>query len=285
MVKLFLKTDAMLKSLIVRESRRQNETLDLIPSENIVSQAVLDALGSPLKNKYSEGYPRKRYYAGNEVVDEIEILAQERARKAFRLGKQWHVNVQPYSGSPANFAVYYALLKDGETIMGLGLPFGGHLTHGWRANISGQLYRGVQYGVGRDGLLDYEAIRKLARKERPRIIVAGATAYPRKIDFRKFGRIAREAGAYFLADIAHVAGLIIAGVHPTPFSAGGGQAPADIVMTTTHKTLRGPRGAIIFVNRDSKIAARRKIDIAQAIDRAVFPGLQGGPHDHQTAAI
>ncbi|KKW46374.1 MAG: Serine hydroxymethyltransferase [Parcubacteria group bacterium GW2011_GWB1_56_8] len=274
-----------MENLIREEAKRQKGTLNLIPSENIVSPAVLRALGSPLTNKYSEGYPGKRYYAGNAVVDKIEFLAQERARKAFRLGKQWHVNVQPYSGSPANLAVYVALLKPGETIMGLGLPFGGHLTHGWRANISGQLYRGVQYGVGRDGLLDYEAIRKLARKERPRIIVAGATAYPRKIDFRKFGRIAREAGAYFLADIAHVAGLIIAGVHPTPFSAGGGQAPADIVMTTTHKTLRGPRGAIIFVNRDSKIAARRKIDIAQAIDRAVFPGLQGGPHDHQTAAI
>ncbi|OGY97806.1 MAG: serine hydroxymethyltransferase [Candidatus Liptonbacteria bacterium RIFCSPLOWO2_01_FULL_56_20] len=277
--------DAKMENLIREEAKRQKGTLNLIPSENIVSPAVLRALGSPLTNKYSEGYPGKRYYAGNAVVDKIEFLAQERARKAFRLGKQWHVNVQPYSGSPANLAVYVALLKPGETIMGLGLPFGGHLTHGWRANISGQLYRGVQYGVGRDGLLDYEAIRKLARKERPRIIVAGATAYPRKIDFRKFGRIAREAGAYFLADIAHVAGLIIAGVHPTPFSAGGGQAPADIVMTTTHKTLRGPRGAIIFVNRDSKIAARRKIDIAQAIDRAVFPGLQGGPHDHQTAAI
>src|SRR3990167_2043209 len=175
--------DAKMENLIREEAKRQKGTLNLIPSENIVSPAVLRALGSPLTNKYSEGYPGKRYYAGNAVVDKIEFLAQERARKAFRLGKQWHVNVQPYSGSPANLAVYVALLKPGETIMGLGLPFGGHLTHGWRANISGQLYRGVQYGVGRDGLLDYEAIRKLARKERPRIIVAGATAYPRKISF------------------------------------------------------------------------------------------------------
>lgn len=274
-----VKTDPVLAKLIRAEFKRQAETIDLIPSENFASPAALEALGSVLNNKYSEGYPGKRYYAGNAVVDKIELLAQERARQAFGLGKQWHVNVQPYSGSPANMAVYYALLKPGEKIMGMSLPFGGHLTHGWEVNFSGRFYNSVQYAVGRDGLLDYEAIRKLARKEEPKIIIAGATAYPRVFDFKKFGAIAREVGAYFMADIAHIAGLIIAGAHPSPFPY------ADIVTTTTHKTLRGPRGAIIFANRRSKIAARRKIDIAQAVDRAVFPALQGGPHDHQTAAI
>lgn len=273
------KTDPALWKLVSAEVKRQAETLDLIPSENIAPPAVLETLGSELVNKYSEGYPGKRYYAGNAVVDKIELLAQERARKAFRLAAHWHVNVQPYSGSPANMAVYYALLEPGEKIMGMSLPFGGHLTHGWKVNFSGRFYRAVQYGVGRDGLLDYEAIRRLARKEHPRIIVAGATAYPRTLDFKKFGRIAREVGAYFMADIAHIAGLIAGGAHPSPFPY------ADVVTTTTHKTLRGPRGAIIFTNKKSRLAARRRVDIAQAIDRAVFPALQGGPHDNQTAAI
>ncbi len=295
--------DKLLQKLINAEKKRQNETLDLIPSENVVSKNVLQALGSELTNKYSEGYPGKRYYAGNSVIDEIEILAQERARKVFRLGKNWHVNVQPYSGSPANQAVYFALLgaqnnaertqNDAEKIqresassprgsadiMGMSLPFGGHLTHGWKVNFSGKLYKAVQYELGRDGLLDYDAVRKLARKEKPQIIVAGATAYPRVIDFEKFGKIAREVGAYFLADISHIAGLIAAGTHPSPFGS------ADVVTTTTHKTLRGPRGAIIFANRRSLVAGRKKLDIASAIDKAVFPGLQGGPHNHQTAAV
>ena len=273
------KEDSALWGLVQAESKRQAETIDLIPSENFASAAALEALGSVLNNKYSEGYPGKRYYAGNAIVDQIELLAQERARRAFGLGKHWHVNVQPYSGSPANMAVYYALLRPGEKIMGMSLPFGGHLTHGWKVNFSGRFYNSTQYTVGRDGFLDYEAIRKLARKEKPKIIVAGATAYPRFFDFKKFGAIARETGAYFMADIAHIAGLVIAGAHPSPFPY------ADIVTTTTHKTLRGPRGAIIFANRKSKIAEKIKIDIAQAIDRAVFPALQGGPHDHQTAAI
>ena len=273
------KNDPKLAGLITTETRRQRETLDLIPSENIVSEAVLEALGSPLTNKYSEGYPGKRYYAGNRVIDEIEILAQERARKVFHLGKNWHVNVQSYSGSPANLAVYLALVPQGEKIMGMSLPFGGHLTHGWRVSATGKFWQAAQYGVGRDGYIDYKEVRKMARKERPKIIVCGATAYPRIIDFKKFGKIAHEVGAYMMADIAHIAGLIVAGAHPSPFPY------ADIVTTTTHKTLRGPRGAMIFVNKKSKIAVKNKVDIASAIDKAVFPGLQGGPHDNQTAAI
>lgn len=271
--------DRIIENLIKKEARRQAETLDLIPSENIASAEVRKALGSVLTNKYSEGYPGKRYYGGNQIIDEIELLAQGRARKVFRLNKNWQVNVQPYSGSPANMAVYYALLQPGEKIMGMSLPFGGHLTHGWKVNFSARFYKTVQYAVGRDGFIDYEAVKKMAAKERPQIIVAGATAYPRKFDFQKFGKIAREVGAYFLADISHIAGLIVAGAHPSPFPY------ADVVTTTTHKTLRGPRGAIIFANRKSPVALKKKIDIAKEIDRAVFPGLQGGPHDHQTAAI
>ncbi len=272
-------SDKIIEKLIAAETNRQKETLDLIPSENIASSAVMKALGTPLVNKYSEGYPKKRYYAGNAVIDEIELLAQERARKVFRLGKHWHVNVQPYSGSPANAAVYMGLLQAGDKIMGMSLPFGGHLTHGWKVSFSGKFYASFQYGVGRDGFINYKEVEKLARKERPKIIIAGATAYPRVIDFKKFGAIAHSVSAYFMADISHIAGLIAAGAHPSPFPY------ADIVTTTTHKTLRGPRGAMIFVNRDSKIAAKHKIDIAKEIDKAVFPGLQGGPHDNQTAAI
>jgi len=294
--------DKILEKLIEAEIKRQEETLGLIPSENLVSKDVLRALGSELTNKYSEGYPGKRYYAGNSVIDKIELLAQERARKVFRLGKNWHVNVQPYSGSPANQAVYYALIKTRTNteptrtgtdslprksalsqyksdIMGMSLPFGGHLTHGWKVNFSAKFYKAVQYEVGRDGLIDYDAVRKLAKKERPQIIVAGATAYPRIFDFEKFGKIAHDVGAYFLADISHIAGLIAAGAHPSPFGS------ADVVTTTTHKTLRGPRGAIIFANSKSQIARKKGIDIVKEIDKAVFPGLQGGPHDHQTAAI
>ena len=271
--------DKTLENLIKEETKRQKQTLNLIPSENIVSRDVLKAIGSPLIDKYSEGYPAKRYYAGNKVIDEIETLAKERALKVFHLSKNWHVNVQPYSGSPANMAVYYALLQPKDKIMGMNLISGGHLTHGWKVNFSARFYTGVQYGVGRDGYLDYDEIRKLARKEKPKIIVAGATAYPRIIDFKEFGKIAKEVNAYFMADISHIAGLIATGVHPSPFPY------ADVITTTTHKTLRGPRGAIIFANRKSQIAKRYKIDIASAIDKAVFPGLQGGPHDNQTAAI
>jgi len=271
--------DNIVENFIKREVQRQAETLNLIPSENIASAAVMKALGSPLTNKYSEGYPGKRYYGGNEIIDQIEVIAQERARKVFHLGKNWHVNVQPYSGSPANLAVYFALLNPGDTVLGMSLPFGGHLTHGWKVNFSGRLYRGVQYTVGRDGFLDYDEVRKLARKERPKMIIAGATAYPRIIDFKKFGAIAKEAGSYFLADISHISGLIAAGVHPSPFPY------ADVVMTTTHKTMRGPRGALLFANRNSVVGKKNNLDIGTAIDKAIFPGLQGGPHDHQTAAI
>lgn len=279
MLNLLKKFDPQIAKLILAETKRQRETLDLIPSENITSRAVLEALGSSLTNKYSEGYPSKRYYAGNTVIDDVEVLTQERARNLFRLGKEWHVNVQPYSGSPANLAVYVGLLKPGEKIMGMSLPFGGHLTHGWKVSVTGKFYSAVQYGVTREGLLDFDEIKKLAEKEKPNIIIAGATAYPRVIDFEQFAKIAHSVGAYLMVDMAHIAGLVAAGAHPSPFP------HADVVTTTTHKTLRGPRGAIIFVNKNSKIAADYKIDIAVAIDKAVFPGLQGGPHDNQTAAI
>ena len=271
--------DHDIQNLIRKEEKRQQATLDLIPSENIVSREVLTALGSVLTNKYSEGYAGKRYYAGNAVVDDVERLAIERARKVFHLGSHWHVNVQPYSGSPANLAVYMALLAPGEKVMGMSLPFGGHLTHGWKVSATGKLYTSVQYTVGRDGLLDFGAIRRTAQKEKPKMIIAGATAYSRIIDFKKFAAISREVGAYLMVDMAHIAGLVAGGAHPSPFP------HADVVTTTTHKTLRGPRGAIIFANKNSRLAKKNKIDIASAIDKAVFPGLQGGPHDNQTAAI
>lgn len=272
--------DKEIEKLIRAEEKRQATTLDLIASENYPSRAVRLALGSLLTAKYSEGYAGRRYYAGNAIIDDIELLAQERARKVFRLShKKWHVNVQPYSGSPANMAVYYALLEPGDTLMGMSLPFGGHLTHGWKVNFSARFYKSVQYTVGRDGYINYDEVRKLAGKEKPKIIVTGATAYPRFFDFKKFGAIARDVGAYLMTDIAHIAGLIAAGVHPSPFPY------ADVVTTTTHKTLRGPRGAIIFANRESAVAKARGVDIVSAIDKAVFPALQGGPHDNQTAAI
>ena len=276
------KTDPTVAKLIDTETKRQQETIDLIASENIVSPAVCEALGSVFTNKYSEGYPGKRYYAGNEVADKVELLAQERARKVFGLNDDWHVNVQALSGSPANMAVYYALLENGAKIMGLGLPFGGHLTHGANVNFSARFFTSVQYGVTREGLIDYKNLRELALKEKPDLIVAGITAYSRLLDFAKFAKIAKEVDAWLFADVSHISGLIAAGVHPSPFGY------ADVVMTTTHKSLRGPRGALIFANRKSSASRRtkrRKLDIAAAIDKAVFPGLQGGPHDNQTAAI
>ena len=286
------KFDPELARLVATETKRQQETLDLIPSENIVSPAVLEALGSALTNKYSEGYPQKRYYAGNAVVDDVELLAQERARRVFRLSKNWHVNVQPYSGSPANLAVYVALLEPGEKLMGMSLPFGGHLTQGWKVSVTGKFYHSVQYGVRRDGYIDYDEIRKLARKEKPKIIIAGATAYPRIIDFKKFAKIAHEVNAYLMVDMAHIAGLVAAGAHPSPFPY------ADVVTTTTHKSLRGPRGAMIFSRKDKRFIpslipspSKRgrdrvgEMSIASAIDKAVFPGFQGGPHLNQIAAV
>jgi glycine hydroxymethyltransferase len=261
------RTDPQIFKLIRREELYQAESIRLIPSENYVSAAVLEATGSILTNKYSEGYAGRRYYQGQFYIDEIESLVVERAKSLFRAE---HANVQPYSGSPANLAVYFALLKPGDGLMGLALPHGGHLTHGWNVSITGNFWRPIHYTVNRESQrLDYDAIRDLARKERPKIIVTGATAYPRQFDFKRFAEIAKEVDAYLLADISHIAGLIVAGAHPDPFP------HADIVMTTTHKTLRGPRGAVIMCRKE----------LAEKIDKAVFPGLQGGPHNHTTAAI
>ena len=260
-----LKKYPKIYKLLKAEEKRQLETINLIPSENYPSKAVLEAMGTILTSKYSEGYPGKRYYAGNEIYDQIELLAQKRAREIFRAGNSYHVNVQPYSGTPANMAIYFGLLNFGDTIMGMNLSHGGHLSHGHKVSFSGKAYKVVQYGVDlKTGRIDYEEARKLAKKYQPKIIISGATAYSRKIDFRKFHQIAKEVGAISLADISHIAGLIVAGLHPSPFPF------IDVVMTTTHKTLRGPRGAVIFCKKE----------FAEAIDKAVFPGIQGGPHNN-----
>jgi len=260
-------SDAEIYTLIRKEIRRQDESIRLIASENYASSAVMEATGSVLANKYSEGYPGKRYYEGQEYVDQIESIAIERAKALFGAA---HANVQPYSGSPANQAVYLALLKPGDTTMGLGLPFGGHLTHGWNVNFSGIHYHAVQYEVDRvTHRVDLNKVEELARKARPKMIVCGGTAYPRTWDFGGFAEIAAAVGATLVADIAHIAGLVVAGAHPHPFP------HAEIVTTTTHKTLRGPRGGMILSDGT----------YAKELDRAVFPGLQGGPHDHTTAAI
>jgi len=273
--------DKKIEKLIKLEQKRQRETLTLIPSENLVSGDVLEALGSELTNKYAEGYPRARYYGGNQYIDEIEEEARARALKLFKLQpKKWSVNVQPYSGSPANLAVLLALVPLGEKIMGMRLDMGGHLTHGHKVSLTGKAWTSVQYDIDRKTeVLDYSQILELAKKEMPRLIIAGFTAYPRTIDFKKFREIADAVGAYLMVDISHIAGLVAGGAHPSPFPW------ADVVTTTTHKTLRGPRSAMIFANRESKIAAANNVDIARAIDKAVFPGLQGGPHMNQVAAI
>ncbi len=275
------KTDPQLAQLLQQELVRQQNGLELIPSENIVSPAVLEALGSVGTNKYSEGYPGKRYYGGQEFADKIETLAIERAKELFGVS---HANVQPYSGSPANQAVCFALLEPGEKLMGMNLLYGGHLTHGWKVNFSAKYYTAVQYPTGADGYLDYDEIARMAREEKPKLIFIGATAYPRIFDFPRFAEIAKDVDAYLVADISHVAGLIVGGVHPSPVGY------ADVITTTTHKTLRGPRGAMILCNGDESNFLKpppeksRKY-LPTMIDRAVFPGLQGGPHDHQTAAI
>lgn len=266
-------TDPAIYNLIKDEEKRQEEVLEMIPSENYTSKAVMEALGSVLTNKYSEGYPKRRYYQGNGVIDEIELLAQERAQKLFGVP---YVNVQALSGSPANAAVYMAILNYQDKIMGLSLAFGGHLTHGAPLTFSSKFFTSVQYELGQDSLLDYDAIEKLAVKEKPRIIVCGFTAYPRIIDFKRFGQIADKVGAYLMADISHIAGLVVSGVHPSPV------AYSHIVTTTTHKTLRGPRGALIMVTEKG---LRKNPDLPKKIDSAIIPGLQGGPHDNQTAAI
>lgn len=268
------KTDPVIYNLIKEEEKRQKDVLEMIPSENYTSKAVMEALATVLTNKYSEGYPKKRYYQGNKIVDDIEIIAEERAKKLFGVP---YANVQPYSGSPANSAVEMALLTPGiDKIMGLSLAFGGHLTHGSPVSFSGKYFKTVAFELGADGLLDYDQIEKLALKEKPKLIICGFTAYPRIVDFKRFGQIANKTGSYLLADISHITGLIIAGVHPTPVPF------VDIIMTTTHKTLRGPRGAMLLVTDKG---LKKDPELSEKLDKAVFPGLQGGPHDNQTAAI
>lgn len=272
-MKVLPKQDPTLYKYIQDEAKRQKEGLEMIPSENYTSQAVQECNGSILTNKYSEGYPHKRYYGGNEYIDEIEELARSRAKKLFGVE---HVNVQPYSGSPANFAVYVAVCNPGDTVMGLSLTEGGHLTHGWKASATGKFFNTVLYGVKPDGHVDIDQVWKLAKENKPKLIWMGATAYMFEYEFDKFADIADSVGAYLAADIAHVAGLVVAGVHmnPVPY--------AHIVTTTTHKTLRGPRGGMIMV---TKRGLEKDAELPKKIDAAVFPGLQGGPHDHQTAGI
>jgi glycine hydroxymethyltransferase len=260
-------TDPEIAELIEAEAKRQFEKLRMIPSENYVSVAVLEASGSVLTNKYSEGYAGRRYYEGQQFIDPIEMIAVQRAKDLFGVD---HANVQPYSGSPANLAVYLAFLNPGDTVMGMALPMGGHLTHGWPVSATGKWFRAVQYGVRADtGRVDLDEVRELALRERPNVIFCGGTAIPRQIDFPAFAEIAAQAGAVLVADIAHIAGLIAGGAHPSPVGHAG------VITTTTHKTLRGPRGAMIMCTAEH----------AKAIDKAVFPGLQGGPHNHTTAAI
>ena len=272
-----IKGDVQLKKLIGREERRQREMINLIASENIVSDDVLAALGSATTNKYAEGYPGKRYYAGNEIVDEIERLAIQRALKLFELNeKMWGINVQALSGSPANLAVLHALVPLGAKIMGMKLSHGGHLTHGHPASLTGKLWKQVAYTVNPNTeRLNYETIRKLAKREKPALIIAGYTAYPRTIQWKKFRSIVDEVGALLMVDMSHIAGLIAGGVHPSPFRY------ADVVTTTTHKTLRGPRGALIFARKKTKNGE----NLFEKIQKTVFPGLQGGPHMNAIAGI
>jgi glycine hydroxymethyltransferase len=259
--------DPEIARLLDEEVRRQSETICLIPSENYTSRAVLEAMGSVLTNKYSEGYPGRRYYEGQQVVDPVETLAIERARQVFGVD---HANVQPYSGSPANLAIYLAFLQPGDTVMGMALPMGGHLTHGWSVSVTGKWFHSVSYGVSKDtGRIDMDEVRQIALAEKPKLIFCGGTAIPRTVDFPAFAEVAKEVGAVLAADIAHIAGLVAGGVHPSPVG------HSDVISTTTHKSLRGPRGAMLMCAEEH----------ATAIDRAVFPGLQGGPHNHTTAAI
>ncbi|MBN1807017.1 MAG: serine hydroxymethyltransferase [Sedimentisphaerales bacterium] len=259
--------DPQIFELIRQEAARQSGCIRLIPSENYVSKAVMMASGSCLTNKYAEGYPGRRYYEGQQVTDLIERMACERVKKIFKAD---HANVQPYSGSVANLAAYSALINPGDTIMGLSLVHGGHLTHGWKVSVTSKFYNSVPYPVDHQtGRLDYDHIADLAKKHRPKVIVSGATAYPREIDFERFGQIAKDVGAYHVSDIAHIAGLVVAGIHKSPVPY------ADVVSTTSHKTLRGPRGGMLLC----------KAEHAERVDKAVFPGLQGGPHMHTLTAI
>lgn len=267
------KTDPAIYELIKKEAKRQSEGLEMIPSENYVSPSVLEAMGSILTNKYSEGYPHKRYYGGNEVIDEVEDLARDRAKKLFGVP---HANVQPYSGSPANLAVYMAVCQPGDTVMGLELSHGGHLTHGAKVSATGIFFKSILYHVKKDGRVDFDEVWKLAREHKPKLIWTGATAYVYQYEFDKFAEVADEIGAYLAADIAHTAGLVVAHAHTNPVP------HVHIVTTTTHKTLRGPRGGMIMVTQKG---LAKDPDLPAKVDKAIFPGLQGGPHDHTTAAI
>lgn len=272
--------DKKIRELIKRETARQSNGLEMIPSENHTSGAVLNAMGSRLTDKYSEGYPGMRYYGGCEVVDEVENLARDLAKKLFGVD---HANVQAHSGSPANQAIYYALCDPGDTVMGMSLYFGGHMTHGLKVNFSGTYYNSVQYTTDKDGFIDYEQIASLAAEHKPKLIMSGTTAYPRQIDWKKLRKIADSVDAFLAADISHISGLVVAGEHPSPVGI------ADVIMTTTHKTLRGPRGALILCNGEPSNPlvkpTRTRENLPSLIDRAIIPGLQGGPHNHQTAAI
>lgn len=264
-VALLKKYDPEIGAVVEEELERQRGGLELIASENVVSEAVMLAMGSPLTNKYAEGYPGKRYYGGCYVVDKAELIAIERAKKLFGAD---HVNVQPHSGAQANMAVYFALLNVGDTVLGMSLACGGHLTHGSPVNMSGKNYNFIPYGIDDNGILDYDELERLTKEHHPKLIVAGASAYPRVIDFERIGKIAHENGALFMVDMAHIAGLVAAGLHPSPVPY------ADVVTTTTHKTLRGPRGGMIMCREE----------FAKAIDKAIFPGTQGGPLMHVIAA-
>ena len=260
-------TDPEIAGLIRQEAGRQHDKVRLIPSENYASRAVLEACGSVLSNKYSEGYAGRRYYEGQQYIDEVETLAVERIKALFGVE---HANVQPYSGSPANFAVYFAFCKPGDATLGMALPSGGHLTHGWNVSVTGSYFNALQYGVRKsDQRIDFDEVARLAREHKPKLLWCGATAYARLIDYDKFAEIAREVGAILVADIAHISGLIAGGAHPSPVG------KAEIITSTTHKTLRGPRGGMILSTQQHRAA----------IDKAVFPGLQGGPHNSTTAAI
>ncbi len=272
--------DPDIYNLIIKETNRQSQGLEMIPSENHTSGAVLEALGSRLTDKYSEGYPGMRYYGGCENVDVVENLARDRAKALFG---STHANVQPHSGCPANIAVYFALLDPGDTLMGLDLYHGGHMTHGLKLNFSGRFYNSVLYTCTPDGLIDIDKMRAMAHEFKPKILVTGGSAYARQYDWATYKEIADEVGAYMLADMSHVAGLVAGGVHPNPVGI------ADVVTTTTHKTLRGPRGAMILCNGNpstpTKKVERTRENLPSLIDRAIIPGLQGGPHNHQTAGI
>ena len=275
-----------IKQLIQKEKKRQEKVINLIPSENYVSKDVLAALGSPLTNKYAEGKSHQRYYFGNEIVDEIEDRVKELVCKIFKIPPEnYGVNVQPYSGSIANLAAYIGSVGLGGKILAMSLEHGGHLTHGHHVSVTGKLFKFKHYGVGRDGRIDYEEVAQIARNFKPQLIVCGATAYPRKLDFKKFRKIADSVGAMLMADISHIAGLVVGGVHSSPFP------HADIVTTTTQKTLRGPRGAIIISqkskikNQNLKSKIKSEENLSDKIDKAVFPGLQGGPQLHTIAAM